>query len=76
MKIQIIMLISIIIRNTKFICYYLVRTREGDILIHSNAYERFNSCFYELTIILVYFNAYERFNSYFYELTNIFKKSS
>ena len=49
---------------------------EGNILIHRNAYERFNSYFFELTIILIYFNAYERFNSYFYELTNILKKSS
>ena len=52
MKIQIIMLISIIIRNTKFICYYLVHTREGDILIHSNAYERFSSYFYELKFVI------------------------
>ena len=42
----------IIIRNTKFICYYLVRTREGDILIHSNAYERFSSYFYELKFVI------------------------
>ena len=49
MKIQIVLIIYVI---RSFIIILLVRTREVNILIHPNAYEKFSSYFYELKFVI------------------------